>query len=516
MTILFMLITLLLATVIVVAVGDKTGLPWPALMTIVAAGGALLPFLPEFTIPADLILPIFIPPLLWALARKSSWAVIRSQMSTIITMSVLLVFGTIAALTGATMLLLPGIGLTGAIMLAAAIAPPDPVAVDAVAEPAGIPKRITTTLQTEGLFNDAASIVAFHVALAALVAGEDLSWSTGVLEFLWSCIAAIVLGLVVGRAAAWFTDHVNSVEARNAFTWVLPFAIYIVAEEIGGSGVIAIVIAAVEMNSRASIGAEDRLTGSAFWGTVEVLFTGVAFGLIGLNVRTAIDEVGSELWHAVVVGVVLSVVAIVVRGVWMYFAYKRNRMKIDKKGVANSSLRAPLRLQESLLMTWAGMRGLVTLALVLSIPEDIFPYHHELQVIALVVLLITMVGPGLALPWLMRKLSLDQGPDAAGDESIAELTERAHKAATAYLMDSGEVPMEQILAIKNWISEEIDADEMQENVDKLHRRAHHARVGAIRAAQAELLKARRERGVNPAYVDEVLTNIDRMLVAAER
>src|SRR5699024_5957653 len=107
--------------------------------TIVAAGGALLPFLPEFTIPADLMLPIFIPPLLWALARKSSWAVIRSQMSTIITMSVLLVFVTIAALTGASMLLLPGIGLAGAIMLAAAIAPPDPVAVDAVAEPAGIP-----------------------------------------------------------------------------------------------------------------------------------------------------------------------------------------------------------------------------------------------------------------------------------------------------------------------------------------------------------------------------------------
>ncbi|AGT05402.1 putative secondary Na+/H+ antiporter, monovalent cation:proton antiporter-1 (CPA1) family [Corynebacterium glutamicum MB001] len=516
MTILFMLITLLLATVIVVAIGDKTGLPWPALMTIVAAGGALLPFLPEFTIPADLMLPIFIPPLLWALARKSSWAVIRSQMSTIITMSVLLVFVTIAALTGASMLLLPGIGLAGAIMLAAAIAPPDPVAVDAVAEPAGIPKRITTTLQTEGLFNDAASIVAFHVALAALVAGEDLSWSTGVLEFLWSCLAAVILGLVIGRAAAWFTDHVSSVEARNAFTWVLPFAIYVVAEEIGGSGVIAIVIAAVEMNSRASIGAEDRLTGSAFWGTIEVLFTGVAFGLIGLNVRAAIDEVGSELWHAVVVGIVLSVVAIVVRGVWMFAAYKRNRFKIDKKGATNSSLRAPLRLQESLLMTWAGMRGLVTLALVLSIPEDIFPYHHELQVIALVVLLITMVGPGLTLPWLMRKLSLDKGPDAAGDESIAALTERAHKAATTYLVDTTELPMEQMVAIKNWFSQEIDADELQENVDKLHQRAHHARVGAIKAAQEELLKARRERGVNPAYVDEVLTNIDRMLVAAER
>ncbi|ALC05806.1 NhaP-type Na+/H+ and K+/H+ antiporter [Corynebacterium deserti GIMN1.010] len=517
MTILFMLITLLLATVIVVAIGDKTGLPWPALMTIVAAGGALLPFLPEFTIPADLILPIFIPPLLWALARRSSWAVIKTQMSTIIYMSVLLVFITIAVLTGATLLLLPGIGIAGAIMLAAAIAPPDPVAVDAVAEPAGIPKRITTTLQTEGLFNDAASIVAFHVALAALVAGEDLSWSTGILEFVWSVVAAIVLGLVVGRLAAWFTDHVASVEARNAFTWVLPFAIYIVAEEIGGSGVIAIVIAAVEMNSRASIGAEDRLTGSAFWGTVEVLFTGMAFGLIGLNVRTAIDEVGAELWHAVLVGVVLSVVAIVVRGLWMYLIYKKNRKQIARKGPATAVMRAPLRLQEALLMTWAGMRGLVTLALVLSIPQDVFLYHHELQVIALVVLLITMVGPGMSLPWLMKKLNLDQGPDAAGDESIAKLTERAHKAATDHLIETTNLPVEQMSAIRNWISQEIDAeDTSRQEIEHMRTKAHDARIGAIKAAQAELLKARQERGVNPAYVDEVLTTIDRMLVAAER
>lgn len=517
MTTLFMLITLLIGTVIVVAIGDKTGLPWPALMTILAAGGALIPFLPEFTIPADLILPIFIPPLLWALARRSSWAVIKTQKSTILSMSVLLVFITIAALTGAGLLLMPGIGIAGAIMLAAAIAPPDPVAVDAVAEPAGIPKRITTTLQTEGLFNDAASIVAFHVALAALVAGEDLSWSTGIIEFLWSCLAAVILGLVIGRAAAWFTDHVSSVEARNAFTWVLPFAIYVIAEEIGGSGVIAIVIAAVEMNSRASIGAEDRLTGTAFWGTVEVLFTGLAFGLIGLNVRVAIDEVGTQLWHGVWVGVALSVVAIVVRGVWMYLIYKKNRKQIDRKGPGTAGMRAPLRLQEALLMTWAGMRGLVTLALVLSIPEDTFPYHHELQIIALVVLLITMVGPGLALPWLMKKLNLDQGPDAAGDESIAELTERAQLAARNYLMESTHLPLEQISSIKNWFSQEIEADtDPQEEFHRIHKHAHEARIGAIKAAQAELLKARRERGVNPAYVDEVLTTIDRMLVAAER
>ncbi len=443
---------------------------------------------------------------------------IRAQKSTILSFSVLLVFTTIAVLAGTTILLLPGIGVSAAIVLAAALAPPDPVAVDAVAEPAGIPKRITTTLQTEGLFNDAASIVTFHVALAALVEGSDLSFGRGAVDFLWSVVAAIILGLLVGRLAAWFSDHVESVAARNALTWVLPFAIYIGAKEIGGSGVIAIVIAAVELNSRASIGAEDRLSGSAFWATVEVLFTGVAFGLIGLNVRAAVQEVGAQLWHAVWVGVVLALVATAVRGAWMYATYRKNRHRLGRQGgTVPVGMRAPLRRQEALLMTWAGMRGLVTLALVLSIPSNVFPFHHELTVIALVVLLLTMVVPGMTLPWLVRKLNLDKGPDPAGDESIARLTERARKASVTYLVERSDLPPEQIEAIRNWIAQGIDADpERTEQLQVLRERAQKARISALHAAQAELLQARREPGVNPAYVDEVLAGVDRMLVAAKR
>lgn len=214
----------------------------------------------------------------------------------------------------------------------------------------------------------------------------------------------MALGLGIGRTAAWANDHIDNVAARNALTWVLPFVVYIVAEEIGGSGVIAIVIAAVEMNSRATLGAEDRLSGGAFWETVEMLFTGVAFGLIGLTVRDAIEEVGAELWHAVWIGVVLSAVAFIVRFAWLWWTCHMNRKR--KREFA-----APLRLQEVLLMAWAGMRGLVTLALVLSIPAHAASsLHHEASVIALVVLLCTMVLPGLTLPQLMKVLDLSTAP----------------------------------------------------------------------------------------------------------
>ena len=168
MEVLLVLIGLMLLTVFVVAIGDKIGLPWPALLTIITACAVFVPGLPRFEPPTELILPIFLPPLLWALARRTSWGVIREQWVTILSLSVLLVVATTLAVGFTAYAFLPGISLAAAILIGAAIAPPDPVAVDAVAEPAGIPRRIITTLQTEGLFNDAASIVAFNLALTAV------------------------------------------------------------------------------------------------------------------------------------------------------------------------------------------------------------------------------------------------------------------------------------------------------------------------------------------------------------
>lgn len=511
-----MLIGLLLATVIVAALGDRFGLPWPALLTVVVAPALFIPGVPDWQIPADLMLPIFLPPLLWSLARRTSWGMIKAQSSVIWSMSIVLVFLTIAALTGTALIMLPGIGIAAAIVLASALAPPDPVAVDAVAGPAGIPRRITGTLQTEGLFNDAASIVTFHVALSALLAGSHVDIGRGFVEFVYSSVAAVLLGLIVGRVSAWFIDHVADHAARNALTWVIPFAVYILAEEIHASGVIAIVIAAVEMHSRATVTAEDRLSGHSFWETVEMLFTGVAFGLIGLSFRSAIETVGSELWHAVLVGVVLSAVAFAVRFAWMWVIYRLN----VAKGKISS---APLRMQEVLLMAWSGMRGLVTLALVLSIPAGAFDFHHELTVIALTVLVCTMVIPGLLLPWLVGVLDLDSGPDAAGDRAVAMLNLRAREAAqNAVIAKARELPPEQLEAVQHWmdqqlIQEETDPQgyqERREKLEKMRAKSQMARIDALKAAEAELLQARTEPGINPAYVDEVLADIDRMLIAA--
>lgn len=410
-----------------------------------------IPGFTTFTVPSELILPIFLPPLLWALARRTSWGVIREQWRTIVLLSVVLVILTTAGVGLAAWYWLPGIGLAGAILIGAAIAPPDPVAVEAVAEPAGIPHRITTSLQTEGLFNDAASIVLFHLALFAITEGNDLSVASGVMNFVYSSVVAAVLGLVIGLVAAWFMKHIDDSTARNALTWVVPFGTYITAEYLEASGVIAVVVAAIELSSRAPLMAEDRSSGQNFWETAELLFTGVAFGLIGMSVRDAIGEVGSDLWHSVFVGVGLSLVAIVIRGVWMYIV-----CLINKK--TNQRRSAPTRLQEVLLMTWSGMRGLVTLALILSIPTGTLAYHHELAIIALTVLLVTMVIPGLLLPWLMNQLSLRSQSEAAEDAMRAAVSERSRQAAMTSLRECADnLDPEIAVAVDNWFEENLGA-----------------------------------------------------------
>lgn len=511
-------VALLLLSIISVAVGEKLGLPWPALLSVVAMVIVFIPGIPALHVPADLILPIFLPPLLWALARRTSWGVIRQQWLTIVSLSVLLVVVTTAAVGAAAYVFLPGVGVAAALLIGAAIAPPDPVAVDAVAEPAGIPRRIISALQTEGLFNDAASIVVFHMALLAVTRGAELSVGEGILKFAYSAAVASVIGLLVGRVASWFIKHVHDVTARNALTWVIPFATYILSEELGASGVIAVVIAAVELNSRAPIEAEDRVSGQAFWSTVDLLFTGLAFGLIGLSVNDAITQVGSDLWHSVLVGVILSLVAFAVRLAWMYVFYRIN-LRRGKPGVA------PLRLQEVLLMTWSGMRGLVTLALVLSVPSGAIPFYNELAVIALTVLLVTMVLPGMLLPWLMGKLDLTADSQAASDKMHAEVTERARKAAIDSLRKQHDDLEPEVAAnIDDWFdkvfgTDDLDAEDQKARLEKVHRArafAAQARATAFQASQSVLLEMRNDPRYNPALVDEVLHEVDRMVLAARK
>lgn len=516
---------LMFATVLVVAVGERLRLPWPVLLTVLAAGTLFIPGMPEVTIDNELILPLFLPPLLWALARRTSWGMFRAQWRTIIGLSVLLVFASVAAVTGTMMLIAPGMGFLAAMALGAAVAPPDPVSVEAVAEPAGIPRRIIGTLQTEGLFNDAASLVAFTVAVSALQMGDEIHWGAATLQFLYTAIVAVVLGLVVGRVSSVLLGWLGSPTAGNALTWVLPFATYVLAEELHASGVIAVVVAAVELSSRADATASDaRLSGRAFWDVTELLITGLAFGLMGFSLRQALSHPEVDIMQAVAWGVAVSLVLGVVRALWMTVVWRINihqgRLHV-----------APSRFADVVILTWSGMRGLVTLALVLSMSGALFPRHHEFTVVAFVVLTCTMIIPGLTLPGLVtllgRHVDLEDSTDAATEDALDDAYDAAMDVLRGYV---DEFPPEVVARVADRLAtirstgsfDDGDADEPDpdESDDERRRRIREqtrlvaeVRREALEAAQRTLTAARFRPGVDPSAINDKLHELDVRIVA---
>lgn len=510
-----LIIGLLLATVVAVGLGDRLRLPYPVLMLILAACLTLIPGFPAMDISPELILPIFLPPLLFATAQRSSWAVFRVRWRTLIMLAVALVVISTAVVAGAAWLMIPGIGIPAAIALGAMVAPPDPVAVESVAGRVHMPRRLITVLQSEGLFNDAAAIVVFQAAVAATVSGSRIGPDV-VLKFVLGAAVAVLVGVAMGWVTALITRLVTSMVARSAVTLVVPFAAYILAEEVHASGVIAVVVTALEMqrHSRPQDAAE-RVTRTAFWDVVELLVTGLAFGLVGLEIREVIHEEGTEIYGMIGAAVVVCVLVFAVRFAWLALLAVTARKR--------KNLLQPTSAKEVLILTWCGMRGLATLALALALPMTLadgtpFPERDQLLVIACAVLLATLVLPGLTLPWLMKVLKATE--DGSEERDAARLlARRAQQAAVAALKDNDlmkELPPEKVALVKEKMTrlhaELLDGSLRNESVGEKRKRGRELAIAvqtiALDAARQEVVAARNEPDMDPEVADRVLRQLD--------
>lgn len=516
-----LIIGLLFATVIAVGLGDRLKLPYPVLMLIMAGAVTFIPGFPDLRVDPELILPIFLPPLLFATAQKSSWAVFKIRWRTLLMLAVALVVLSTAAVAGLTWLLIPGIGLPAAIALGAMTAPPDPVAVESVSGKVRMPRRLITVLQSEGLFNDAAAIVIFQAAVAAAMSGGHFGLDVAG-KFVLGVILAVLVGIVMGWVTRLITKLIASSIARSAVTLVVPFVAYILAEEVHASGVIAVVVTALEVKRHARAeDASERLTRSAFWDVVELLVTGLAFGLVGLEMRRVIQEEGSAIWGFIPLAIAVSITVIVVRVLWMSVLALMTRNRVGDL--------PPQTWKEVLILSWCGMRGLATLALALALPTtlangDPFPGRHEIIVVACAVLLTTLVLPGLTLPWLMKALNAQD--DGVEERHAAKLLSmRAQEAAMAALKDNEEIqmlPPEKLKMIKEKLGKlhgqlSGDAPIAPEQMEKF-RKGREVMIAvqtiALNAARQEVLDARNEPDTDPEVADRVLRNLDLRTMAA--
>ncbi|WP_423182108.1 Na+/H+ antiporter [Arthrobacter sp. NyZ413] len=510
-----LIVGLLLATVLAVGLGDRLRLPYPVLMLLLGVAMTFIPGFPDFELAPELILPIFLPPLLFATAQKSSWAVFRVRWRTLLLMAVALVVVSTAVVAGAAWLMIPSIGIPAAIALGAMVSPPDPVAVESVAGRVHMPRRLITVLQSEGLFNDAAAIVIFQAAVGASVSSTKVGADVVAL-FVEGAALAVIVGIAMGWLTRLITMLVTSMVARSAVTLVVPFAAYILAEELHASGVIAVVVTALETQRHARPqDAAERVTRTAFWDVVELLATGLAFGLVGLEIHHVIETEGEAIFGMVGVAAVVCVLVFVVRFAWLGLLAIGARKR--------KNLLQPTSAKEVLILTWCGMRGLATLALALALPLTIadgseFPARHEILVIACAVLLATLVLPGLTLPWLMRILKASE--DGSHEKYAARLlAKRAQTAAISALKEHElikELPADKVALVKEKMSHlhaelldgTLKGGSGAENSKRGRELAIAVQTIALDAARQEVVTARGEPGMDPEVADRVLRQLD--------
>ncbi|MFE9029832.1 Na+/H+ antiporter [Streptomyces iakyrus] len=518
-----LLFVLLLGAVISVPVGDRFKVPAPVLMTLLGIVLALLPFVPNVEIAPDLILPLLLPPLLYAAVRRTSWRQFAANRRPIFLLAVALVFVTMACVAAVADAIVPGLPLAAAFALGALVAPPDPVAATAVAGQLGLPRRLVSILEGEGLFNDVTAIVLYHVAIAAAVSGTFSPWKAG-LDLVLSAVVAVAVGLALGWGANKLMEILGDATLQVGLTLLVPYASYVMAEELHGSGVLAVLTTALFLAEYGS-DADDvmtRLAGHTFWNIVDTLVTGVAFGLVGLElhnaIRTASGRWGELLgWAAVVV-----VVVVFARLLWLLPATWLTKRLHARRDYDED---IPVSWRETVVMWWSGMRGVASVALVLAIPLETdsgapFPSRDEIIFIAFGVIMATLVLQGLTLPWLVRLLGVKADTDKE-KEFAKDLAIRAAKAAKQRLREiegAEELPeelSEQMLRraydIGVRISPELAEDERREAYREGARRVKRVRriqQEMLSAARHEVLAARSEPGADPEVVDRVLRHLD--------
>ncbi|MEV6354146.1 Na+/H+ antiporter [Streptomyces hydrogenans] len=518
-----LLFLLLLGALLTVPLGDRLGLPAPVLMTLLGIVLAVLPFVPNVDIPPEFILPLVLPPLLYASVQRTSWRQFAANRRPIFLLAVALVFVTTAAVGAVANALVPGIPLAAAFALGALIAPPDPVAATAVAGSLGLPRRLVSILEGEGLFNDVTAIVLYHVAIAAVVSGE-FSWPEALAELVLSAVVAVAVGLALGWLTNKLMGFLGDATLQTGLTLLVPFVSYVLAEELHGSGVLAVLVTALFLAEYA-VDADDvmgRLAGQTFWEIVDTLVTGIAFGLIGLELihvfGVAEGRAGEMLgWGAAVVAVVVGV-----RLLWLLPATWLAKRMHDRRDVDEE---IPTSWRETVVMWWSGMRGVASVALALAIPLTTddgspFPGREELIFIAFCVILATLVAQGLTLPWLVRTLGVRADADAerAFERELAVRAAKAAKRRLKEIEDVEELPEEVAERLQRGAFD-IGARISPDMVDEERRAAFTERVERVKRLQAiqremmsaarhAVLSARSEPGADPEVVDRVLRQLD--------
>jgi CPA1 family monovalent cation:H+ antiporter len=507
---------LLIAVAALVTVARRLGIAYPIFLVIGGLVLGLVPGVPRIHVDPDVIFLIVLPPLLYIAGYFTPVRSLRENLGTISSLAVGLVIVSACEVAAVAHALVPGMPWSAAFALGAIVAPPDAIATTAITRRLAVPRQIVTILEGESLLNDATALTIYGIALA-VAAGGVFSPTTAVVTFTAAMLGGCVIGVTVGWVIAHIRARLEDTPVEMTISLLTPYAAFLPADRLDASGVIATVAAGLYLGHRGShiMGADARLTGRAVWETMTFLLNGFVFIVMGLEVPLLLRALTPSLAIQLVgIGVAVTVVLVLVRALWMFStvflpAYAQRR---------------PDAFPCSVALSWAGMRGVVSLAAALALPLTLpagqpFPARDALVVVTLTVIVVTLLGQGLTLPSLLRALRV--GQDIGLREEEARAGQRLLDAATGRIDElypvwpSHHPRLDQLRETNRHRSEHVErqrdpsAGEREDRELIEHREIRRTIIDAEREA---LLRLRTEGEVN----EEVLRDLERELDLEER
>jgi CPA1 family monovalent cation:H+ antiporter len=442
------LVLLLIAASIPLALLARwSNLPYAVALVLGGMALAFAPFMPRIVLDPQLVLVLFLPPLLQAGAFFMPWRPFRANLRPILLLAIGLVACTTAAIGIATRWLLPDLPWAVCFALGAIVSPPDAVAATAVLEAMRLPKRIVVVLEGESLVNDASGLILYNIAIAAALTGA-FSWTEAAARFVLVGAGGTIIGAACGLAVVRGLRRLHDPMLEIAVTMLLGYAAYIAADRLGLSGVLATVAAGLVLgwNAPEAMSPQTRIQAKAAWDVLVFLLNSLVFLLIGLSLNEVAARVDPRaLIELSGIGVLLSLVAIAVRMVWVFPAAYLPRFLVP--AIRRRDPYPPWRWL--VIIGWTGMRGVVSLAAALAIPTALpdgtpFPGRDAVLVLTFVVILITLVGQAPTLGPLIRWLGIVR--EGGGGDRYAEHRQRMAAAGLAALTAKADDPLEGAIA----------------------------------------------------------------------
>jgi monovalent cation/hydrogen antiporter len=446
-----LVIALLLVGAVLSLWADRLGVPYPALLALAGVTLALIPGTPQIILDPQLALALFVAPILLDAAYDASPRDLKRNFAAVSSLAVAAVVATILAVAAVMHRIVPGMSWPVALTLGAIVAPPDASAAVAVLRRLRPPHRMVVILEGESLFNDAGALLAYRVAATAAMTGVIEGWSVVPL-FLLTCGGGVVAGIVLARFYLWATRRVRDIPISVMLQFVGTFAVWLLASRIGLSSIITMIAYAMTLARRAPgrVDARRRISSYAVWDVAVFVLNVLAFVLIGLQLRGIRMRVPAAQWH-VYLGSAAAVCAtvILVRILWVmahnriaHWRLRRGRSRARAAAAQRGRPIAMPTLGGGLIISWCGMRGIVTLAAAMALPDGspaaAFPYRDLILFCAFAVVLVTLVVQGMTLRPLMAWIGLED--DGAVDREVRLARVETARAALAALDGQSDSP----------------------------------------------------------------------------